>query len=1425
MAVSSSSAQGAGVSRFDGKLARNFILLMLLMSLLPLLLVGAATYTRSRQLLRHQAAAQIEIISHSHASELEQIGAYNKILIERMETDEGLRSAIDSLLADPEKLHKRSLVNWQFNRYCKVIDSENGFQALALFLPDHTLLTATDHTWLDRDYSSSQVFEKLLPGQPVAIYNPQPFYTDQLVVLSAFNLLDNNGDGIAIIVGSIVSDLPLQKLTGSSAFFPNTNTFYQTVDNIYLKANEPGDQYSPMQLSAGEKSLVLGHISGSESGELREYVAISGDKVLGYSRWIPGLQLSLVLEVPLKVIYQQLNFFTPLNTAFFIAAMLLSALIAYFASTQIVRPVVTLVEHARRFSGGDWSQRAKINRRDEIGLLAHTFNNMVEQLSDLYQSLELKVNERSRQIRLASEIGHIATSTQNRNEVIQRTVALVTERFDYKYAAIYLVDESGLYAILREESEIQLGLKSFIGSRLRIGPDSLVGWVASNNQARIIADSEDEKFLHQYNQPGVRSEVAIPIATGNLVYGILNVQSDTPNTFDSDVVAVLQTLANHISSGLQNIRLLETAQIDLQETSLLYRASRQISLAKDDREVTQLVVNALKDTPFMSGFYEIHPDHISVITIIDSRNPETRTTPEGITIPLKDIPNLFKDTRLILIDNIDDPTSFDHILSFYSRRGCRTAAIIPLYEDEILAKMVVIGARESQELTDTTLQPYANLLAVAATTLGRFRILSTLQKRIDELQLLTSTSQELSLYNDPDRLFRSLQKQIEHAVDGECELIIALYNRSTEQIEIPYAWTGGEVRSISPYPIGEGLTSYIIRTAKPLLINGDARSKAFELGIRMLGKPAKSWLGVPLVVGGVVIGAFVVQDAEREDRFNEEHLSIFSMLAPQIATSIRNIQLIAEYQLVQQAFNREKCLLDTLLENVPDQIYFKDRNGYYLRASHSYANQFDAAKPENLIGQNDITFLGYEKGAPIIKMEQELMATNTKQIGNIDNIIDENGEELWRLSSRIPLTDDQESSAGLLAIFRDITSIKKAEERAKRSAHQIRTAAEIAHDTSGTLDLGELLRKAVNMVRERFGFYHASIFLLDETNTHAILEESTGIAGQQMKDSQHKLQVGSQSIVGQVTQTGEPMIINDVNRSSIYYHNPLLPDTRAELAIPLKIGDRVLGALDVQSIKQNTFSEQDVAILQILADQLSVAVFNANLFARTQENITRHRLLHDITSAASLASTTEEVLQTTAKKLHETMLTDRVSIYLLNAGRLELRASAGHETIKPMFTACALGEGSAGRAAQERQPVLTSVPESEPVDGIFHTQLAVPIIYSRNVVGTLMIESPENNAYDNYDQEIVSTLGSSLGPILYNTQLMTEVRLQVERERLIYDATNRIHRSIDIQTILKTSAAEISKAVGARSAQIEILYGPVANNGHSDDNHHDGGLE
>lgn len=185
---------------------------------------------------------------------------------------------------------------------------------------------------------------------------------------------------------------------------------------------------------------------------------------------------------------------------------------------------------------------------------------------------------------------------------------------------------------------------------------------------------------------------------------------------------------------------------------------------------------------------------------------------------------------------------------------------------------------------------------------------------------------------------------------------------------------------------------------------------------------------------------------------------------------------------------------------------------------------------------------------------------------------------------------------------------------AQRRALELQTAAEIARDTTSTLSQEILLSRIVNLLKDRFGYYHCSIFLLNESNQYAIIEESTGEAGKLMKQNKHRLAVGSKSVIGSCLASGQAIIVNDSNLSPVYFPNPLLPDTRSEMGIPLKIGGHIIGALDLHSTSTNAFSENELTVLQILTDQISVAIENARAFSISQKAVQEMRELDRVKS-------------------------------------------------------------------------------------------------------------------------------------------------------------------------------------------------------------------
>jgi len=200
-------------------------------------------------------------------------------------------------------------------------------------------------------------------------------------------------------------------------------------------------------------------------------------------------------------------------------------------------------------------------------------------------------------------------------------------------------------------------------------------------------------------------------------------------------------------------------------------------------------------------------------------------------------------------------------------------------------------------------------------------------------------------------------------------------------------------------------------------------------------------------------------------------------------------------------------------------------------------------------------------------------------------------------------------------------------------ATQLQTAAEVSSATSSLLEIEELIYQTVNLIRNGFDYYYVGLFLLDASGDWAMLRAGTGHAGREMLAQGHKLKVGSDSMIGWCTAHGQARIALDVGEEAIRFDNPLLPETRSEMALPLISRGRIIGALTVQSVKPEAFLDEDVAVLRTMADQVANAIENAGLLREMERLARRNELISDISGKLRGALGLERVLQTTVREL------------------------------------------------------------------------------------------------------------------------------------------------------------------------------------------------
>ncbi|WKZ38117.1 MAG: ATP-binding protein [Anaerolineales bacterium] len=310
-------------------------------------------------------------------------------------------------------------------------------------------------------------------------------------------------------------------------------------------------------------------------------------------------------------------------------------------------------------------------------------------------------------------------------------------------------------------------------------------------------------------------------------------------------------------------------------------------------------------------------------------------------------------------------------------------------------------------------------------------------------------------------------------------------------------------------------------------------------------------------------------------------------------------QDISERKKSEEALEKSESDLRALFAAMEDVVLVMDKNGRYDRIAPTNPSRL-VRPPEELLGKLMHEVLPKETADRFVSAIQQTI--NTSEKVQLEYELPVGDETYWFLANLTKLDEDH-----AFWVARDITERKKAEEAIRRRNEYLAVSAEIGKLVTSTLDLNAIFARTVNLINERFNFYHAAIYIVEETGFNANLREATGDAGAEMKKQKHTYRVDSKSTVGRVASDGEAVVVNDVKTNPLHVGNLLLPNTKAEAAIPLRIGNRIIGVIDIQADEENAFTGDEIAVLQTLADQVAVAIDNARSFELSQQAVMEMR--------------------------------------------------------------------------------------------------------------------------------------------------------------------------------------------------------------------------
>jgi len=374
----------------------------------------------------------------------------------------------------------------------------------------------------------------------------------------------------------------------------------------------------------------------------------------------------------------------------------------------------------------------------------------------------------------------------------------------------------------------------------------------------------------------------------------------------------------------------------------------------------------------------------------------------------------------------------------------------------------------------------------------------------------------------------------------------------------------------------------------------------------------------------------------------------------------------------------------------------------------------------------------------------------------------------------------------------------------QRHTTLLKAAARAAKNITTILDPYELFQRTVDIICDEFGFYYAGVFLLDDKKQYAVLRAGRGEAGKAMIQEEHKLAVGGNSMIGASIANHQGRIALDVGEEAVFFENPHLPKTRSEMALPLIVGEDVIGALTVQSTEAAAFHDDDIAALQTMADQLAIAIQNSNLHRQAER---RSRLLKaanrvgkEVTSILDL----EKLLPQTVNIICEAYGLYYAGVFLLDeTGEYAVLRSGygkagkamvaeGHKLkvgTDSMIGACiAMGEARIALDVGEER-----VHFKNPHLPHTRSEMALPLIYGGRPLGAVTIQSSEERAFSEDDITTLLTMAEHLAVAINNAELIDELK----------EAHNEILRN-KVFEALTTASTEAIHWIGNKTLPISL---------------------
>ncbi len=836
------------------------------------------------------------------------------------------------------------------------------------------------------------------------------------------------------------------------------------------------------------------------------------------------------------------------------------------------------------------------------------FDQLTDVLRSRLSSLEERVFTRTHDLQTVAEISKQVTTILDLQSLLDAVVELTKAQFKLYHAHVYLLDDNGETLRLAAGAGAAGAAMKERGHSIRLDHQhSLVARAARLQEAVVVNNvASAPDFLPNPHLPDTRSEMAIPMVAGLTLIGVLDVQSDQLDRFDTDDVQIQSSLAGQIAIAVQNAHSFEATQLARQETELLYKLSAVINSAQDEQQIVMALVDHWPtNTPLsisLTAWDTYNYDTAANINILGDWRPGLEDKMRGAKVPLAHFPSLpmFSRTDVLFFDDVaQEPKLDEQTKASILQYGIKAVLSAPLTSGSQWVGVISLSAHEARQHSESEIRVLRSLAEQISTAVERLRLQRESERYVAEMRTVNELSAAISAELDPNQLL----PQVVNLTKERFNLYhVHIYLLDDAGVNLVLAAGAGEAGRLMlerghkiPLSRPNSLVATAARTRETIVTNDVTQAPNF-LPNPLLPE-TRSEMSIPMVVGATLIGVLDVQ-SDQANRFTQRDVQIKSSLAAQIAIAVQNARSFKSVQAAQQETQRVYDMSQDMIGTASFAGYFLTLNPAWERTLGYTLDELKAAPFLSFVHPDDVEPTLAEAGK---------LAQGAKAISFENRYRCSDDTYVWLSWNSVPDTETgtiyfvvrniTEQKATALELQNLLRETQAARQESEKRAAELRTVTAVSAAVSTLLDTEQLLAEVVQKTRDDFGLYHAHIYLLDDMGANLVLAAGAGEAGRMMKERGHSIPVNREdSIVATAARTQTGVISNDVTKAANFLPNPLLPETKSEMAIPMVIGSTLIGVLDVQSRQIDRFTQDDLQIKSALASQISVAVQNARTF-------------------------------------------------------------------------------------------------------------------------------------------------------------------------------------------------------------------------------------